>query len=291
MSFSPQTGLVYIPVQEAGFVYKSPDDFEAKKLAANYGVDIVAAGLPQDPAVKKFVMDSVKGRLLAWDPVKQREAWSVMRPGPWNGGTLSTAGNLVFEGTASGTFEAYRADTGAKVWSFAAQTGVIAGPATYTVNGEQYIAVLAGWGGVFPLVAGEVAYKSGRVRNISRMLAFRIGGKATLPPVPVAPELKLNPPAATTDAATTKKGEQLFARFCSACHGDTSVSGGVLPDLRYSKMLADEEWFDVVLGGSRKGNGMISFAKELSRKDVEDIRAYVILRANQSLPTPPKVDR
>jgi alcohol dehydrogenase (cytochrome c)/quinohemoprotein ethanol dehydrogenase len=120
------------------------------------------------------------------------------------------------------------------------------------------------------------------------MLAFKIGGKATLPPVPVAPEVKLNPPASTADAATTKKGEQLFARFCSACHGDTAVSGGVLPDLRYSKLLADEKWFDVVLGGTRKGNGMISFAKELSRKDAEEIRAYVILRANQSLPTPPK---
>ena len=90
----------------------------------------------------------------------------------------------MFEGTADGHFEAYRADTGAKVWSFDAQTGVMAGPVSYTVNGEQYIAVLAGWGGVFPLATGEVSFKSGRVRNVSRMLAFKLGGKANLPALP-----------------------------------------------------------------------------------------------------------
>ena len=140
--------------------------------------------MPQDPKIKKAILDTVKGKLVAWDPVMQKQAWAVERPGPWNGGMLSTAGNLVFEGTAAGHFEAYRADTGEKVWSFDAQTGVMAGPVTYTVNGEQYVAVLAGWGGVFPLVAGEVSFKSGRVRNVSRMLAFKLGGKANLPPLP-----------------------------------------------------------------------------------------------------------
>jgi quinohemoprotein ethanol dehydrogenase len=283
MSYSPLTGLVYIPVQDAGFMYRSDDAFQQKKLANNYGVDVVAAGMPQDPKIKKSIMDSVRGSLTAWDPIRQEQAWKVDRPGPWNGGILSTAGNLVFEGTASGDFEAYRADKGEKVWSFAAQTGVMAGPVTYTANGQQYVAVLAGWGGVFPLAAGELSFKSGRVRNISRVLAFKIGGKASLPDLAKLDEPALNPPPATADAATVKNGEQLFQRYCAACHGDVAVSGGVLPDLRYSSTLASDAWFDIVLGGKFKKTGMVSFAKELSRKDVTDIRAYVIFRANQSI--------
>src|SRR5208282_1022706 len=145
MSYSPLTGLTYIPVNEVGFNYKSQENFEFKNSAMNFGIDMVAAGMPQDPKIKKAILDSVRGKLVAWDPVLQKQAWAVERPGPWNGGTLATAGNLVFEGTAAGRFEAYRADTGEKVWSFDAQTGVMAGPVTYTVNGEQYVAVLAGW--------------------------------------------------------------------------------------------------------------------------------------------------
>ena len=283
MSYSPLTGLVYIPVQEGGFLYKSPEHFEPKKLAANYGIDPVAAGMPQDPKIKKVILDSVTGRLAAWDPVHQKQVWEVPRPGPWNGGVLSTAGNLVFEGTANGYFEAYKADTGERVWSFAAQTGVMAGPVTYTINGEQYVAALAGWGGVFPLVTGEVSFKSGRVQNISRVLAFKIGGKATLPAVPRVDALALNPPPSRADVATVKSGEGLYQRYCSACHGDVAVGGGVLPDLRYSSALTGDLWFDITLKGILRQNGMISFAKELSRKDAADIRAYVISRANQRL--------
>jgi alcohol dehydrogenase (cytochrome c)/quinohemoprotein ethanol dehydrogenase len=283
MSYSPLTGLVYIPVQAAGFPYKSDEQFEPKKLAANYGVDVVAAGMPQDPNIKKAVLDSIAGSLVAWDPVRQKPAWAVERPGPWNGGTLVTAGDLVFEGTASGNFEAYRADTGEKLWSFAAQTGVMAGPVSYTVNGQQYVAVLAGWGGVFPLVTGEIAFKSGRVRNISRMLAFKLGGKAGLPPLPEFQEPALNPPPATASAAVVKNGERLFQRYCAACHGDVAVGGGVIRDLRSSSTLGNNQWFSIVLDGALVSVGMVSFAKELSRKDAADIRAYVIFRAHQGL--------
>jgi quinohemoprotein ethanol dehydrogenase len=283
MSYSPLTGLVYIPVNDVGFKYKSAENFEAKNLAANYGIDVVAAGMPQDPKIKKAILDTVKGKLVAWDPLQQKPAWTVERPGPWNGGTLATAGNLVFEGTAAGRFEAYRADTGEKVWSFDAQTGVMAGPVTYTVNGEQYVAVLAGWGGVFPLVAGEVAFKSGPVRNVSRMLAFKLDGKASLPPLPPLEEPLLNPPPSTASAATILHGEAVYQRFCAACHGDVAVSGGVLPDLRYSTTLANERWFKIVRDGEYQSMGMVPFAKEVSQQDATDIRAYVIFRANQSL--------
>ena len=286
MSYSPITRLTYIPVNDVGFKFKSADNFEFKKLAANYGIDTVAAGMPQDPKIKKGILDTVRGKLVAWDPVQQKQVWAIERPGPWNGGTLATAGNLVFEGTAAGRFEAYRADNGEKVWSFEAQTGVMAGPVTYTVNGEQYVAVLAGWGGVFPLATGEVSFKSGRVRNVSRMLAFKLGGKASLPPLPEVDEPVLNPPHSVADSATVHRGEALFQRFCASCHGDVAVSGGVLPDLRYSGTLVNDQWFKIVRGGAYQSLGMVSFAKEVSQKDAVDIRAYVIFRANQSKSNP-----
>ncbi len=177
MSYSPQTGLVYIPVQDAGFFYKSDEHYEAKSLAFNTATDFVAAGMPQTPEVKKSILDTIKGHLSAWDPIQQKEIWRVDRASPVNGGILSTAGNLVFEGTAQGDLEAYRADKGVKLWSADAQSGVIAAPISYTAGGEQYVAVVVGWGGVFPLATGEVALKSGRTQNISRVLAFKLGGK------------------------------------------------------------------------------------------------------------------
>ena len=282
MSFDPMTGLVYIPVNDVGFKYKSPDHFEVKSLAPNYGVDVVAAGMPQDPKIKSAILSTIKGKLVAWDPLQQKQAWAIERSAPWNGGVLSTAGNLVFEGTADGNFEAYRADNGQKVWSFTASTGVMAGPVAYEVNGEQYIAVLSGWGGVFPLATGEIALKLSKPPNVGQMLAFKLGGKATLPVVepPVRPPL--SPPPSTASPATIKSGEALFQRYCAECHGDVAVSGGVLPDLRYSSALASDQWFHIVLDGMLQPNGMVSFSKELSHGDAESIRAYVIFRANQA---------
>ncbi|MGC1477780.1 MAG: PQQ-dependent dehydrogenase, methanol/ethanol family, partial [Terriglobales bacterium] len=74
MSYSPLTGLTYIPVNDVGFNFKSPDDFEFKNEALNFGIDMVAAGLPQDPQIKKAILDSVKGKLVAWDPIQQKQA-------------------------------------------------------------------------------------------------------------------------------------------------------------------------------------------------------------------------
>jgi quinohemoprotein ethanol dehydrogenase len=283
MSYSPLTKLAYIPVNDVGFKYKSAEHFEPKKLAPNYGVDVVAAGMPQDPRIKKAILGTVKGKLVAWDPIQQKPSWTIQRPGPWNGGVLSTAGNLVFEGTADGHFEAYRADNGERVWSFAAQTGVMAGPVTYALKGQQYIAVVAGWGGVFPLATGEVSFASGRVRNVSRVLAFKIGGEANLPSPGSVQQPVLRPPKLMASFAAIKHGEQVFQRYCAACHGDVAVSGGVLPDLRYSSTLGNDQWFYIVLGGMLQSNGMVSFAKELSRSDAADVRAYVIFRANETL--------
>jgi quinohemoprotein ethanol dehydrogenase len=283
MSYDPETGLVYFPVLDAGFPYKTADHFSHNFMAWNNGIDLVAAGMPQDPKIKKAVLGSIKGHLVAWDPVTQREVWRADRPGPWNGGAVSTAGNLVFEGTGYGQFEAFRAATGEKLWSAPTESGVTAGPIAYSVNGQEYIAVLVGWGGVLPLAAGEVALQSPRIANVPRMLAFKLGGKSSLPQAPELQLQSLNPPRETPSAATVKKGEALYQSYCGACHGDVAVSGGVLPDLRYSKMIASEQWLNIVIDGELGSAGMVSFSKELTRDDAEAIRSYVIFRANQSL--------
>src|SRR6185312_16987299 len=158
-----------------------------------------------------------------------------------------------------GEFAAYRADNGQKVWSFDAQGPVMAGPVTFTIGGDQYVAVMSGWGGTFPLVSGIVAHKSGNLNNTSRVLVFKIGGTAKLPPLPTAAPKVLNPPADTANAATVDHGFKLYSRYCGSCHGDAVVASGITPDLRYTPLLSSDSFFDVVLGGLLKDNGMVSW--------------------------------
>jgi quinohemoprotein ethanol dehydrogenase len=275
MSFSPTTSLVYIPVNDAGFGYTPESTFSPKPRGMNNGLDKLAGDLPSDPGVRAQIVGSLKGFIVAWDPALAKEAWRIDLRGPWNGGLLSTAGNLLFQGNASGNFAVYRADSGELLWSQPAQTGVVAGPMTYEVNGVQYVAVLAGWGGVFPLVAGELAEKSGKQRNISRLLVYKLGGTAELPALQTN-EAALNPPAENADEATLATGHALFANFCSDCHGARAHGGGVLPDLRASALLGSDEWFDVVLGGVLKGEGMASFANVLDHDQAAKVRSWVI---------------
>jgi quinohemoprotein ethanol dehydrogenase len=268
MAFSPKTGLVYIPAQEIGKKFTPVKDFQISPEGWNLGVDV--AGTPEPK----------KGYLLAWDPVKQKEAWRADHRGPWNGGAVATGGNLVAQGDAAGYFNVYRADTGEKLWSMFAQSAIMAGPVTYEVDGEQYIAVLSGWGSAFSLQAGRVAASSGNLRNVSRVLVFKLGGTATLPPLEPR-QLVINPPADTADAATIAAGGALFGRFCSVCHGERAVGGGVVPDLRASSFLSNDFFYEIVLNGAMKDNGMAPFKSILDHQKAESIRAYVIHRANE----------
>ena len=133
------------------------------------------------------------------------------------------------------------------------------------------------------MVAGEVAFNSGHVRNVSRMLAFKLDGKAALPLLPPAQEPVLNPPPSIASTATIHRGEAVYQRFCSGCHGDVAVSGGLVPDLRYSSFLTSESWFAIVRGGELHSEGMVGFAKEVSEEDAAAIRSYIIFRANQTV--------
>ncbi len=290
MSYSPLTRLVYIPVTEMGFPYVPPRSFETRRLAWNVGIDLDAGGLPQDRAVKAAAKENMTGHLAAWDPVTQREVWRAEYEHPWNGGVLSTAGNLVFQGTAVGELNAYQADSGKRLWSHETQAGVLAPPITYQTGSEQYIAVEVGWGGAFGLAAGELARDAHLNRgNMPRVLAFKLNGAAALPALPERAERPLQPPSdKSMDAQTVAQGKALFHLYCGTCHGDSAVSGGVLPDLRYSAALSNADlWKSIVLQGSLKERGMASFAAELDPGQTELIRSYVIRRANESIAEAP----
>jgi mono/diheme cytochrome c family protein len=239
--------------------------------------------LPDDQAERDAVGALVQGRLVAWDPVKQQEAWRVEHKGSWNGGTLTTAGNLVFQGTADGKLVAYRADTGEKLWDYATQTGVVAPPISYEIDGEQYISVNVGWGGAFALVFGEYV-QAESLPNVSRVLTFKLDGKASLPDVSWKPSVVFNPPAQTANESTLHLGHETYQDICMGCHGLNAVSGLLIPDLRGSAYLWDENgWDEVVRGGILKDKGMASFSNNLSAKQSLAIRAYVIQQAHRAL--------
>jgi len=280
MAFSPRTGLIYIPAQDIPFVFATDASFRFVPGLWNVGVNPLYASFPeQPPEVQAQLLGMIRGQIIAWDPVARREIWRVQHALPWNGGMLATAGNLVFQGNSVGAFAAYRADTGESLWSVSAQTGIVASPVTYRVDGEQYVSVLAGWGGSLPLVGGEMAAAAG-VINASRILTYTLGATGELPPLDT-PQPVLDPPPRVEDPAALARGKQLFADRCMVCHGDGAVGGGVIPDLRYLDAARHATWMGTVLGGLHTERGMVSFAGVLSPDDALAIQAFVIERAHQ----------
>lgn len=282
MAYDPKAGLVFIPANMAGFPYLAQENWRPDAMGFNVGLNLGATAMPADPKIRAGAIQGTTGALIAWDPVARKERWRVSYKGPWNGGLLATGGDLVFEGAATGEFAAYAADSGAKLWSAPAQTGVVAAPMTYELDGEQYVAVLAGWGGVWALAPGILADVSGPARNISRLLVYKLGGTAQLPPAPPLVKIPLDPPPVSAPAETAAAGGALFGRYCGVCHGDAAVGGALVPDLRRSVALNDAEtWRKIVYDGAFKENGMVGFKPVMTPAEAETIRHYVIRRANE----------
>jgi quinohemoprotein ethanol dehydrogenase len=280
MAYNPDTGLVYIPAKQQPSVYKLDENYEPRPIGTNLGINF------WDPPGEIIDLPAefqpeFQGMLLAWDPVAQEEVWRSGHPLFENGGLLSTAGNLVFQGTANDELIAYNATTGERLWSADTQTGVLAPPMTFSVDGEQYIAVVAGWGAVYANLLGVVMNSDGERRNISRILAYKIGGDAELPPRPALPDAPPPPPVFGSEALIGA-GSSLFNRNCALCHGFAAISGGALPDVRRSAFISSQEAFDsVVLEGALLDKGMPSWAQVVSGEDSEAIRAFIVFMANQ----------
>lgn len=278
MSFNPKTGYVYLPAQEsvAGLEAQKEPLFLPHKSVVNLGVEV--PDLPEDPKVVADIRAAWKGRLIAWDPVKQAPAWTQEYVTPWNGGTLSTAGNLVFQGTADGRAVAYAADSGKKLWETPVNSGAMAGPVTYEVNGEQYVTFMVGWGGAFPGIAGPLSLST-QVQPEARVVTYKLGAKGKLP-APKRVALALPPlPPVTATAEQLKGARTMFNGLCGSCHGLNVVSGSVYPDLRYLTPKKHTR-FAGVLHGAKQHRGMPNFSHLLKPEDIELLRQYIIKRGH-----------
>ncbi len=278
MAFNPDTGLVYIPAQEMLFVYSHDKDFKYNRKTWNTGQQVEMTYLPKNPDELAMVDKATFGYLLAWDPVAQKEVWREQYQRPWSGGLLSTAGDLVLQGTSDGRFIAFDAASGEMLWSVDTGQGIIAPPITYMIDEEQYIAVQVGYGGAYALAGAFPSANKNPAQN-GRMLVFKLGGEEMSPPVQSI--AKVNPvvPSMTTDALTIARGEYEYHEHCQFCHGAGVIGGGVIPDLRYLDEVGHKTFLGVILGGMHSEKGMASFKDVLSLEQANQIQAYIISQA------------
>ncbi|MEJ0088041.1 MAG: PQQ-dependent dehydrogenase, methanol/ethanol family [Pseudomonadota bacterium] len=274
-SFSPLTKLVYVPTIE---------------MPAQFGGDVDVKNWHPLPSSIQFTgfptadgdppADAGKSYLTAWDPVKQRAAWQQPTPGPHNGGTLATGGDLVFQGQADGYINAYGASDGRRVWSFYAATAALGTPITFAIGKQQYVSILTGPLHGAPGGFGSMAAKFGWDPRIHprRLLTFVLDGKGKLPPTPPPVFAKpLDAPEMNVDDALVKEGIQQWSR-CQLCHGPGAVAGGTAPDLRASQIVLNPASFATVVKGGLESRGMPKFG-ELSDRELDALRNYVRYRA------------
>ncbi len=284
MSFNPKLGLAFIPTIHQRYRFddtvtdlkrwQSPD---WQALAPTEGVGVSYTNESQT--------DDVSGSLQAWDPVAQKQVWSVPLPVDWNPGTLATAGNLVFQGRADGDLVAYDARTGEVLWKEHLGLGIAAPPITYRIGGKQYIALLVGWGSVYASLGEQQAYDLGWAYGLQmrRLVAFSLEGNQVLPvqPKPAPPQITAAPFIEVNDEIA-RKGEDVYGQ-CAFCHGNAAVSGGLAPDLRASAIpLSAEAFAEVVRNGALRSRGMPSYSN-FSDEHLEMLRHFIRQQANIGL--------
>jgi quinohemoprotein ethanol dehydrogenase len=216
--------------------------------------------------------------------VQQKAVWTVRHAGSFNGGVLSTAGGLVFQGTGAGRFVAYAADSGEKLWEATTHIGIVAPPISYRIDGTQYVSVLAGWGGGGVIEGADAGISAAsRYENQGHLFTFALGASGKLPEIPLRKLVVADPlPELDVPPGADEAGSQLFQRYCLNCHGIDAITSGVVADLRYASLETHAQFADIVLGGIRAHAGMASFADLLDADEVLAIQAYVIRRARET---------
>lgn len=270
MSFSPRTGLAYIPSMDIGMVYVDPPSLKDWKFLDGQRLN---TGL--GPAPEQLKPRAPSGALIAWNPVTQKEAWREAMAGPFGGGaTATTAGNLLLQGRNTGQFKILAADSGKPLWSFDAQTAVPTQPITYLAKGRQYITVIAG-SRTGPFAPTEWNYATQKWR----VLTFALGAKAKLPPIETTVLPYQDDPEFKLDSAKAKTGTQVFEQRCATCHG----FGMMAPDLSRSQAPMDRDAFKAVLhDGVLVSRGMPRFA-EVDDTEIEALQHYIRKRARDAI--------
>ena len=287
MSFDPKTKRLFIPTIEQGMVWVDTTRrpvglmegvFRAPEIPPE-GYDPLAmkpllGSLPPLADLEKGIPNPVsRGVLRAVDAATGKLVWEQPSASSWDGGVLSTDANLVLQGDMSGNLNIYAADTGRPLTRIELGSSVMAAPMTYEVDGTQYVAVLAGFGGAnmgSPFPEGSAAARYG---NEGRLIALKLGGGAVPKPAPVDAQSFAQPPERTGTPAQIEHGALLYNRFCARCH----VFGrGLLPDLRRITQPTNRFFYDIVLKGMYASQGMARWDDVLSREDAEAIHAYIL---------------
>jgi quinohemoprotein ethanol dehydrogenase len=290
MSWSPRTGLVYIPVVDLPMVYVDTAQRRAGLIEGTFtvlglppeaydpaGLAPLLGPLPSLAELARGLPEALRSRgfLRAWDPVRQRVVWERPTFSFWDGGVLSTAGNLVIQGDAAGVLTARAADDGRTLARIDTGTSIMAAPMSYTVDGEQYIAVMAGFGG-----GGGVAFQPDTAAyqrgNEGRIIVLKLDGGAVPKPALIADTPFPEPPARFGSAAEIDRGELLYTRYCSRCH---LFGRGLLPDLRRMAPATHAQFASIVLGGAYRGKGMAGWSDVLSPADTRAVHAFIVAQA------------
>ena len=300
MSFSPRTGLVYIPVIDVPSVWVDllhnggrikfinsfftsigvfPDDtYDATALKPFYGP------VPD----RKKLENTRKAKLLrefirAWDPVAKKIVWEHQTTSGlrgYDGGVMSTAGNLVVQGRGDGELWVYAADSGKVLKTIQTGSHIMAAPMTYAVDGVQYVAVQVGYGGT-GIGVGAIPPTSAALKyeNVNRIIAFRLDGGDVPKPTARKDEPFPQPPESVASPSEIQAGETKFIEQCSRCH---TLGPNITPDLRKMPPEVHSTFKDILLGGAFAPTGMESFEDILNDKDVENIHAYLIEQSWQA---------
>lgn len=274
MSYNPEHQLVYIPVLENTRVFKHDPNWKYRKGKANHAMDI-ETNLPRKD-IREF-----QGGLIAWDPIERRRVWVVDHTSLINGGTLASAGNLVFQGNADGEIVAYHAKTGEQLWSYFTGTAFMAPPVTYLVDGIQYLSIASGWGGG----VGQRIPPSDKLSDYFQegiMYTFKLGGQAERPELIKNPRARITGPDLNFEVneAFAEKGRALYLNNCNRCHGPIDGKAGSIPDLAASPQAIHDIWQNIVHDGIlASAKGMPKFEGDLNPEEIKFIQHYVVNEA------------
>ena len=282
MSYDPNLGLVYIPTHEvAGIFVPIKGYYKMKPGTFNTGTDFYV----NDAVATMSGIPPVTGAIKAFDPLTGETKWSVAHNHFWNGGTLSTASGITFQGNSSGRFVAYDSENGTILWSKEVQTGMIAPPITYEIDGEQYVAILAGDGGAGNSVGdnfgADKEIAAVLYGNEGRLLSFKIGGKSKLPVLERKNKIIPEQPLINASLEDILMGEKLYSNYCGACHG-AGVRGKSIVDLRYLSKDKHKNFNAIVLEGLLEENGMANFSNLINQKETDQIHSFIINTATKA---------
>jgi len=276
MAYNIDTGLAYIPTLEM------PVEFTMSErdvpLTDSINADVRINENPKVPPSEMLQLSNARHRafsvLKALNPAENKLVWQSLPQPWWAGGVLTTAGNIVVQGGMDGALSIYDAKTGKVLQRIQTGTPIMAAPISYILDGEQYIAVLAGFGGslkAYPAGSAPLHYE-----NFERLLVFKLdGGETPVPPEKRSEPLNVPHQQSQFDLKRVVKGQELFLSHCARCHSYRGVPNGY-PNLWNLPPDLYDQFDAIILDGAYEYAGMPRFDDLLDKNDVSFIREFLL---------------